>query len=122
MNCKTTKVIEVARKTRPVTDDKVAEMLEALRETIGGDAARGRSRRALWAIRSAISDREESFLTTPEEENHQSKMTLRSRLGGKGVQQEFTENLIGVKPDDEKTFVVDYPADYRSPGSGRKES
>ena len=34
-------------------------------------------------------------------------------LGGKGVQQEFTDNLIGVKADDEKTFVVDYPADYR---------
>ena len=25
-------------------------------------------------------------------------------LGGEGVQQEFTDNLTGVKPDDEKTF------------------
>jgi trigger factor len=28
------------------------------------------------------------------------------------VQQEFTDNLIGVKADDEKVFVVNYPDDY----------
>jgi trigger factor len=33
-------------------------------------------------------------------------------LGGRNVQPEFTENLIGVKPDDTRTFIVDYPADF----------
>ena len=28
------------------------------------------------------------------------------------MQQEFTDNLTGVKSDDEKTFVVDYPNDF----------
>ncbi len=42
-------------------------------------------------------------------------------LGGEGVQQEFTDNLTGVKADDEKTFVVDYPEDFSSPGTGGKE-
>src|SRR6185436_18071551 len=42
-------------------------------------------------------------------------------LGGKGVQQEFTDNLIDVKPDDEKTFVVEYPADYRTPSLAGKK-
>ena len=33
-------------------------------------------------------------------------------LGGPNVQKEFTENLTGVKPDDKKTFTVEYPADF----------
>ncbi len=42
-------------------------------------------------------------------------------LGGKGVQPEFTDNLTGVKPDDEKTFVVDYPEDFSSKGLAGKK-
>jgi trigger factor len=41
-------------------------------------------------------------------------------LGGQGVQQEFTDNLIGVTADDEKTFIVDYPADFSSKGLAGK--
>jgi trigger factor len=37
------------------------------------------------------------------------------------VQQEFTENLTGVKADDSRTFVVDYPADFTSPGLAGKK-
>jgi len=36
-------------------------------------------------------------------------------LGGPNVQKEFTENLTGVKPDDKKTFTVEYPADFSTP-------
>jgi trigger factor len=36
-------------------------------------------------------------------------------LGGPNVQAEFTENLTGVKPDDKKTFTVEYPADFSTP-------
>ena len=37
------------------------------------------------------------------------------------MQQEFTDNLIGVKPDDSRSFVVDYPADFSSqPLAGKK--
>jgi len=42
-------------------------------------------------------------------------------LGGPGVMQEFTENLTGVKPDDTRTFTVDYPQDYNSPGLAGKK-
>src|SRR5437868_3782281 len=35
-------------------------------------------------------------------------------LGGPGVQQEFTENLTGVRPDETRTFLVEYPADFSS--------
>ena len=42
-------------------------------------------------------------------------------LGGPGVQQEFTDNLLGVRPDEKKSFTVDYPADFSSqPLAGKK--
>ena len=42
-------------------------------------------------------------------------------LGGKGVVQEITDNLTGTKPDDEKTFTVDYPQDFSAKGLAGKE-
>ena len=42
-------------------------------------------------------------------------------LGGEHVQKEFTENLTGVKPDDKKTFTVEYPADFSTPGLAGKK-
>ena len=42
-------------------------------------------------------------------------------LGGPSVQQEFTDNLLGTKPDDKKTFTVEYPADFSSPGLAGKK-
>ncbi|HYP28358.1 MAG TPA: trigger factor [Blastocatellia bacterium] len=34
-------------------------------------------------------------------------------LGAKGVLEEFTEGLSGARPGDVRTFVVEYPPDYR---------
>ena len=42
-------------------------------------------------------------------------------MAAAGVQQEFTDNLTGVKADDEKTFVVDYPEDFSSKGLAGKK-
>jgi trigger factor len=42
-------------------------------------------------------------------------------LGGEGVQQEFTDNLQGSKPDDKKTFPVSYPEDFSSKGLAGKK-
>jgi trigger factor len=36
------------------------------------------------------------------------------------VQQEFTDNLTGVKVDDEKSFIVEYPEDFSSKGLAGK--
>jgi trigger factor len=41
-------------------------------------------------------------------------------LGGEGVQQEFNENLRGVKPDDVREFRVAYPEDFNSKGLAGK--
>jgi trigger factor len=37
------------------------------------------------------------------------------------VQKEFTDNLLGVRPEDKRSFTVDYPADFSSqPLAGKK--
>src|SRR5205085_27388 len=42
-------------------------------------------------------------------------------LGGEGVLQEFTEQLVGTKPDDVKTFSIKYPEDFSAKGLAGKE-
>ena len=112
------KGIEAVRKTRPITDTNVDEMVEALRETSGAmqpvedrDAALGDT------ITVNVDGK---FLNNPEAENIKAD-DVEVTLGGKGVQQEFTDNLTGVKPDDERTFVVDYPEDFSAQGLAGKK-
>jgi trigger factor len=105
------KGIEVVRQTRPVTDKNVDEMLEALRETSA--AMQPVEDRGAALGDTVTFNIEGKFIENPEEENI-TQDDVEVVLGGKGVQQEFTDNLIGVKAEDEKTFVVDYPADYRT--------
>jgi trigger factor len=115
------KGIEAVRKIRPITETNVDEMLEALRETS--------------ATMQPVEDRgaapgdtvtvnfEGKFLDEGidglQEENIKAD-EVEVTLGGQGVQQEFTDNLIGVTADDEKTFIVDYPADFSSKGLAGK--
>jgi trigger factor len=42
-------------------------------------------------------------------------------LGGEGVVQAINDNLIGIKAEEEKTFSVDYPADFSSKGLAGKQ-
>ena len=112
------KGIEVVRQTRPVTDENIAAMVEALRET---SAAMQPVEDRASALGDTVSiNIEGKFIDHPEEENIKQE-DVEVTLGGKGVQQEFTDNLIGVRTDDEKTFVVDYPEDYRSQGLAGKK-
>ncbi|MGH9929958.1 MAG: trigger factor [Pyrinomonadaceae bacterium] len=105
------KGIKITRQTRPVTDENVAEMLEAFRETSA--AMQPVEDRGAAPGDTVTINIEGKFLDNPEEENIKQD-EVEVTLGGKGVQQEFTDNLIGVKADDERTFTVDYPTDYRT--------
>ena len=142
------KGLEVARKTRPVTDANVDEMVEALRETsaamtpvedrgaaiddtvtlnvegkfVDAEVAAEESSATATAAAEADSAAAEVNAAEVNKEPEQIKADdVEVVLGAKGVQPEFTENMIGVKPDDEKTFVVNYPADFKGEGlAGRK--
>ncbi|MGI9068677.1 MAG: trigger factor [Pyrinomonadaceae bacterium] len=119
------KGIEAVRKTRPITDESVDEMLEALRETSA--AMQPVEDRGAALGDTVTINVEGKFLVegvdgtdSPKEENIKAD-EVEVTLGGKGVQQEFTDNLIGVKADDEKTFVVDYPENFSSKGLAGKK-
>ena len=127
------KGLEVVRRTRPVTEASVDDMLEALRETSAAmtpveDRGAAIDDTVTLNVEGKFVDAEAEAATTEgaaaevagEAENIKAD-DVEVILGGKGVQPEFTENLIDVKPDDEKTFVVDYPADFKGEGlAGRK--
>jgi trigger factor len=61
-----------------------------------------------------------NFVDEPEEEEIKVD-DIEVVLGGPGVQKEFTENLTGVRPDESRTFQVEYPADFSSPGLAGKK-
>jgi trigger factor len=112
------KGLEVVRKSRPVTDENVSEMLEALRET---SAAMQPVEDRGAALGDAVTINVEGKFIDGSDEEEIKQDDVEVTLGGKGVQQEFTDNLIGVKADDEKSFVVDYPADFQSQGLAGKK-
>src|SRR6266550_1200414 len=116
------KGIEAVRQTRPVTDENVSEMIEALRETSA--AMQPVEDRGAQLGDTVTVNVEGKFVPDgtdgPEEENIKAD-EVEVTLGGKGVQQEFTDNLLGVTADDEKIFVVDYPADFSSKGLAGKK-
>jgi trigger factor len=60
------------------------------------------------------------FLNEPEAEEINVE-EVEVELGGEGVYEDFTKNLTGVKPDDERTFTVKYPDDFSSKGLAGKE-
>lgn len=105
------KGLAATRRTRPITDANVDEMLAALRESSA--AMQPVEDRDSQAGDIVIVSVEGTFPDDPEAE-HIKAEDVEVTLGGEGVQQEFTENLTGVKADDEKTFTVDYPVDFSS--------
>ena len=106
------KGLEVTRRTRPITDEDVERTIESWREAS--------------AAMTPVEDRPSELGDTvtinargkavDEPELEELKVDdVEVELGGRNVQPEFTENLIGVKPDDTRTFIVDYPADFSTP-------
>jgi trigger factor len=112
------KGIEAVRKTRTVTDENVDEMILALRETSG--AMQPVEDRGAALGDTVTVNVEGKFPDNPEEENIKAE-DVEVTLGGKGVQPEFTDSLTGVKADDEKTFMVDYPKEFPSQGLAGKK-
>lgn len=116
------KGLEAVRRIRPITDANVDEMLEALRET---SAAMQPVEDRAAELGDTVTINVEGKFLGDEGKGHEEEDIkaddVEVVLGGKGVQPEFTENLSGVKSDDEKTFVVDYPEDSKAKGlAGRK--
>ena len=112
------KGLEETRRTRPVKDEDVNRVLEQLRESSA--SLQPVEDRGAQVSDTVTANFHGKFVDTPEAEpiNVEDVDVV---LGGEGVVQAITDNLIGVKPDDEKTFSVDYPEDFSAKGLAGKK-
>jgi len=112
------KGLEVERSVRPVTDDDVNQTIDNLRNASA--SLQPVEDRASELGDTVTINARGNFVENPEEEPIKVD-DVEVVLGGPGVQQEFTDNLLGAKPEETKSFEVDYPADFSSPGLAGKK-
>ncbi|HKP73771.1 MAG TPA: trigger factor [Pyrinomonadaceae bacterium] len=112
------KGLEVARRTRPVTDETVEEMISNLREQSA--SLQPVEERGAEAGDTVTVNFTGKYIEPAEAEDIKAE-DVDVVLGGEGVLQDFTEQLTGTKPDDVKTFRVKYPTDFSSEGLAGKE-
>ncbi len=112
------KGLEVARRTRPVNDEDLDRMIESLRENSATlEPVEDRGAQPGDTVTANFHGK---FLSEPDAEPIKVE-DVDVALGGPGVVSEITGNLTGAKPDDEKVFTVDYPADFTSKGLAGKQ-
>src|SRR6266508_1255300 len=112
------KHLEITRRVRPVKDEDVDRAIEQLREAS--------------ATLEPVEDRGAQMGDTVTASFH-GKFIDESQaepinvdevdvvLGGEGVVPEINDNLTGARPDDEKSFTVNYPANFSSKGLAGKQ-
>jgi trigger factor len=112
------KGIEGKRRTRPISDDDVEKVIENLRENSASlEPVEDRGAQLGDTVTANFHG---TFLDEPAAEPIKVE-DVDVVLGGTGVVAEITDNLVDTKPDDEKTFRVDYPADFTSKGLAGKQ-
>jgi trigger factor len=114
----TYKGLEAVRRKRPVTDDDVNKMIDSLREASA--SLQPVEDRASESGDTVTINARGKMLDEPESEEIKVD-DVEVVLGGPGVIEEFTQNLTGVKPEDTRTFAIEYPANYESPGLAGKK-
>jgi trigger factor len=112
------KGLEVTRSTRPVKDEDVDRVVESLRENSATlEPVEDRGAQLNDTVTASFHGK---FINEPDAEPIKVE-DVDVILGGQGVVQEMTDHLSGAKPDDEKTFTVDYPADFSAKGLAGKQ-
>ncbi|HWT02529.1 MAG TPA: trigger factor, partial [Pyrinomonadaceae bacterium] len=112
------KGLEAGRRTRPVRDEDVERVIEGLREASASlEPVEDRGAELGDTVTVNFLGK---FVEAPDEEDINVE-DVDVELGGPGVQQEFTDNLMGVRADEERTFTVEYPPDFSSKGLAGKK-
>jgi len=112
------KGLEAKRRTRPVKDEDVARVIEQLRESSA--ALQPVEDRGAQIGDTVTANFQGTFVNEPDFEPIKVE-DVDVVLGGEGVVQAITDNLNGAKPDDEKTFSVDYPENFSAKGLAGKK-
>ena len=111
------KGLEATRRVRPVTEDDVERAIQHLRE-LSASLQPVEDRGAQQGDTVTVNFHGK-FVDQPDEEDI-NVADVDVVLGGEAVQPEFTENLLGVREDDERRFRVVYPEDFSSKGLAGK--
>jgi len=112
------KGLEATRRVRPITDADVDQVIDGWRDSSA--AMEPVEDRASELGDTVTINARGKFVDDPEAEEI-TVDDVEVVLGGQGVQQEFTETLTGVRPEETRTFLVDYPQDFSSaPLAGKK--
>jgi trigger factor len=105
------KGIEVTRRVKPVVDGELEDLIaERLQREAALLPVEGRASKVGDTV---IADLEGKFDASPDADPIVAK-DLEVTLGDEVIEKSFTENLLGVKEDDEKEFTVSYPAEFSS--------
>ena len=102
---------EVTRRVKPVDDSEVEDLIaHRLNQEAALIPVEGRKSEIGDTV---IADLEGVFDDDPNGEPIRAD-DLEVKLGDEVIEKAFTENLVGVKQDEEKDFSVSYPSDFSS--------
>jgi trigger factor len=105
------KGIELTRRVKPVDDSEIEDLIaNRLNQEAALIPVEGRASEMGDTV---IADLEGKFEDDPEGDPITAN-DLEIKLGDEVIERAFTENLVGVKEDDEKQFTVSYPEDFSS--------
>ena len=106
------KGLEVTRRIKPLADDELENLLDERRQQYA--TLIPVEDRASEKGDTLIVDLEGVFADEPETDPIKAD-DLELTLGDKMIEESFTNNLVGVREDDEKDFTVKYAEDFSSP-------
>ena len=112
------KNVEITRRVRPVENEHIDRVIEQLRE--GSASLEPVEDRGAQIGDTITANFHGTFPNQPAAEPINVE-DVDVALGGEGVVQEITENLIGARPDDEKAFSVNYPENFSAKGLAGKQ-
>ena len=107
------KGLEATRRVRPITDADVDQVIDGWRDS-SATMEPVEDRASELGDTVTINARGKFVDDAPDAEEIKVD-DVEVVLGGQGVQLEFTENLTGVRPEETKAFVVEYPENFSSP-------
>lgn len=105
------KNIEVVRRVKPVEDKEVEDLInERLQREAALIPVEGRTSEMGDTV---MADLEGKFDDQPDADPIVAN-DIEIKLGDEVIERAFTENLVGVKEDEEKEFTVEYPKEFSS--------
>lgn len=112
------KGLEGIRRVRPVADNEVDEVIDERRKAQASLSPLDDHKAETGD--TIIVDLNGIFVDDPGAEPI-SVENIEITLGDERIEKPFNDNLMGVEPDEVKTFTVEYPDDFSSPGLAGKK-